>query len=461
MNGLSALDIMVSELQQNAEPELMLRESMTLNPEKVSRIPIRYRIIALGFAKQYSLAELNEKLLSRGCAKLYARSLWEASLIYAFQNRIRYPEWKELYALCCSLIESKSVEEQFFRNRTIRMQDLEEYLTANSDEFRLALSTGHLTQSIQKRLLEMASEQGGFERFLEENIRSFSLTREKSRFYFCKYLYYDLLTKIDEFLEAREKGAALDEAYSLLSMFKGVQTLKRKKMTAEEARAFLMQTDISCGGIFDAFNYHYFEYVSLDWLDVLIEYCGCLASLPEKQKHRLAESIRKTEPKTYGGMNDTEILRLKQAEAEKRELETDDAYALEGPERGYQRNRSGENAIRRYIKGELDIDRTTLICFLLFFGEDARLPSNEEISEDRLNAILRSCGFPGLRPEDEFDSFVLGYLEEDNPVDFLMEEVTNRALEKENFYLYRVYNLSTSYHEDFRKVTRDPRENRK
>lgn len=103
IDGLSALDIMVSELQQNAEPDLMLRESMTLNPEKMFRIPIRYRIIALGFAKQYFLSESNEKLLPRGCAKLYARSLREHSLIYAFQNGICYPEWKQLYVLCFAL----------------------------------------------------------------------------------------------------------------------------------------------------------------------------------------------------------------------------------------------------------------------------------------------------------------------------------------------------------------------
>jgi hypothetical protein len=49
----------------------------------------------------------------------------------------------------------------------------------------------------------------------------------------------------------------------MLTMFKGVQTLKRRKMTPNEIREFLMQTDISCGGIFDAFNYHYFEYAEI------------------------------------------------------------------------------------------------------------------------------------------------------------------------------------------------------
>lgn len=460
MSGSSVLDIMVSELQQNADPEMMLRESRTLDPGRVSKIPLRYRIIALGFAKRYSLAELNSKLLSMGCAQLYARSLWEASLIYAFQNGMSYTEWKKLHDICESFIQSKAVEDLFFRNRSIRMQDLVEYLNANSDESRLSLNTGQLTRKMQDRLLDAATGNVSFERFLEENIRSFSLVREKTRYYFCKYLYFDLLSKIDSFLSFHDSGSESDEQYAILTMFKGIQTLKRKKMTPEEIRSFLMQTDISCGGIFDAFNYHYFEYISLDWLDVLIEYCGSLEALPEKQKRRLAEALRKSDPRMYGNLSDTEILRIKQTEAEAREEEMDLAFSLDGSDRGYQRNRSGENAIRKYIKGELDLDRTTLICFLLFFSEDAKLPPGEAINETRLNAVLRSCGFPALRPEDEFDSFVLGYLDSDDPVEFLMEEVTNRALEKENFYLYRVYHLSTSYHRDFDSLTQDSKEKR-
>ena len=73
------------------------------------------------------------------------------------------------------------------------------------------------------------------------------------------------------------------------------------------------------------------------------------------------------------------------------------------------------------------------------------------------HSLRYSSGFPPLRPEDEFDSFVLGYLDADDPTEFLMEEVTNRALEKENFYLYRVYNLSSSYREDFEKLITDTR----
>lgn len=457
MAGASALDILINELTQSADADVLLSESMTLDPRKVMRVPVRYRIIALGFVKRLTLKELNEKLLAAGCAQLYARSTWEASLIYAFHNGLSYTQWRELKDWCGAFLHTRTLEDRIFGNRTISMQDLKAYLAANSDEAGMAFETAQVTQRMQRRLLEAASGSGGFEAFLEENIRAFSPVREKTRYYFCKYLYYDLLTKIEAFLKAVQKGAAAEDAYALLTMFKGVQTLKRKKMTLDEIRAFLMQTDVSCGGIFDAFNYYYFEYVSSDWMDVLIETCGSLESLPSKERKRLAESLRRSEPKRFAGLDDTTILREKQAEAEAREDEMDRVYALSGSDRGYQRNRSGENAIRKYIKGELDLDRTTLICFLLFFGNDSDLSAENAICEDRLNAVLRSCGFPPLRPEDEFDSFVLGYLEADDPTEFLMEEVANRAMEEENFYLYRVYNLSSSYREDFEKLINDAR----
>ena len=76
--AFSAFDILINELQQDADVDMFLAESMTFDPHKVMRIPLRYRIIALGFVKHYTLSKLNEKLLGMGCAQLYARSMREA-----------------------------------------------------------------------------------------------------------------------------------------------------------------------------------------------------------------------------------------------------------------------------------------------------------------------------------------------------------------------------------------------
>jgi len=146
MAKASAFDTLVNELQQSADVDMLLKESMTLDPRKVQRIPIRYRIIALGFVKRFTLDALNEKLLSAGCAQLYARSTTEASLIYAFHNGLSYPEWRQLLRKCESLLETRMLENRFFRNRTISMQDLTDYLEANSREAGPALETAQLTQ---------------------------------------------------------------------------------------------------------------------------------------------------------------------------------------------------------------------------------------------------------------------------------------------------------------------------
>jgi len=447
MKTQSVFDILMNELGQTANASSLLEESMSFDPKKIQKIPLRFRIIALGFIRHMSLQELNQKLLENGCATLYARSLYEASLIYAFQNGASYTRWKELYAIAENYAKEQATT--YFTGRSITFPELERYVRENSNPQARTLQTSMLTKMMEHRLMEAATGKLDFESFLRENFRAFSPVREKSRYYFCKYLYYNLSERIESYLQAGDQD---EEAFSILQPFKGIQELKRKKHTPEEARAFLRGTEISCGGIFDAFNEMFFEYVSLDWMSVLDEAYGSLLNLPENDQHRIAAFFRRQDPDSYAGKSDREILAVKQEEIDAREEELDEVYALEGGGRGYQKNRSGENAIRNYIKGALDLDRTTLICFLLFFDRDTDFAEDLAITETRLNMILGACGFPTLRAENDFDSFVLGYLESDDPVEFLMQQVTNYALEEENFYLYRVYNLSTSYQKDMEKV---------
>ncbi len=448
MKPASAFDILMNELGQNAAASSLLEESMSFDPKRIQKIPLRFRIIAYGFVRKMSLLELNQKLLENGCATLYARSLYEASLIYAFQNGASYDEWKELYAVAENFAREQEESSVYFAGRSISFSELRRYVQENSDPQSRTLQTSMLTRTMEKRLVEAATGHLDFTSFLKENYRAFSPVREKSRYYFCKYLYYNLTQRIESYISA---GKQDEDAFSLLQPFKGIQTLKRKKHTPEEVREFLSRTDLSCGGIFDAFNEMFFEYVSLDWMQVLDEAFGSLLLLPEKERQRIASSFRRQNPETFSGLSDFEVLKIKQAELDRQEEELDEAYSLEGS-RGYQRSRSGENAVRSYIKGSLDLDRTTLVCFLLFFDKDTAFSEDLAITEDRLNTILSACGYPVLRPEDEFDSFVLGYMEADDPEEFLMQQVTNYALDQENFYLYRVYNLSTSYQKDIEKV---------
>ena len=143
----------------------------------------------------------------------------------------------------------------------------------------------------------------------------------------------------------------------------------------------------------------------------------------------------------------------KQEEMDAEEDELNAVFSRDGDNKGYQRNRAGENTIRKYIKGGLDIDRTTLICFLIFFGSNAELPEAQAISRKRLDDILAECGFAMLREEDDFDAFIMAFIESDDRVSLLMNEVTAYALGEENFYLYKMYYASRSAEEDMNNLT--------
>ena len=151
-------------------------------------------------------------------------------------------------------------------------------------------------------------------------------------------------------------------------------------------------------------------------------------------------------------MTDGEVLASKQKELEKREEDLDAVYSLKGTNKGYQRNRAGENTIRKYVKGGLDIDRVTLVCFLIFFGSKSDLPDEYDINKSRLDMILNECGFAGLREEDAFDDFVIRYLESSDPTDLLMNEVTDYAFDEENFFLYKTYLSSRSAQQDIDRL---------
>ena len=149
--------------------------------------------------------------------------------------------------------------------------------------------------------------------------------------------------------------------------------MKKKAKDEAGVRDFLFNAGISCKKIFNDFNYYYFEYVSLDWLEVLLEYYGNLKNLPLKEKEQLASSL-KNHDASLKKMTTDEIINYEISKMESDEKALDTIYALEGENKGYQKNRSGENTVRKYIKGGLDLDRTTFISFLIFFGNATPLP---------------------------------------------------------------------------------------
>ncbi len=452
LNQESVFDTLMNHLMGETDGDKMLEECMSFDVKRTKKIPMRYRLIALGFVQGMNLEEVNDKLAQRGCEKLYARNFWEAGLIYAFLNGLSYPEWKKLQESCRDIRRRAGEQSQYFTESKITFRALREYVRDCSDEENGRLVTRHLTMLVERQIAGIRDGEEEFRRFLSENTGLFSQVREKARYYFCKYLCGYLEDKMAGYVSAVTSGFGTEDALAELMVFKNVTKLKKKKHTPEEAVELLQESTISSGEIFDAFNYFYFEYVSINWVEILLEYysVGDILMLPARQKGELAEALRSYNH-ALSNLTDEEVISRQAEEMKKKEEELDAIYSLDGDNRGYQRNRSGENAVRDMIKGRVDIDRTTLICFLLFFtGEKGTEEGG--MSRERLDEILTECGFPALREEDDFDFFVVQYLQSEEPKLYLMEEVTRYARNRENFYLYEMYKDAKSLEEEFCKV---------
>ena len=90
--------------------------------------------------------------------------------------------------------------------------------------------------------------------------------REKTRYYFCKYLYYYTEQKTEDYLKARQHSFGVEQAASDLFILKSASKLRQKNLTEKEIINILHSSSISFGNIYDAFNFYYFDYVSSDWM---------------------------------------------------------------------------------------------------------------------------------------------------------------------------------------------------
>ena len=441
-----------------------LSELSRAEERKLKSVPARLEIIAEGLAARWNLTQVNEKLEENGCEKLYARSFYEACLIYAFEHGMGYEEWKELFAEGRKIFEeSKAAEKRFFKGGKITLKELKEYTEAESESEEL--QTMLLTKSLEEEIRQSDSEEE-FWSFVQKNIRKFSSVRERARYYFCKYLYFYIQDRCDRYYEScikeeklrnqygnvrdkedrgREEKFALEE----LSFLKPLTRLKkdadkqRNNMSLEEKKEYLENTALTPGGIFDEFNYFYFGYVSVDWMEILFELYGSFDQWPQNMKIRVAHSLglcgQNPSPQEWKAAS--EKLVLMEEEERKKEEEKDTSGSREEKDRkkAYQRGRSGEDFFREFITGGRDINRATLISFLLFVRMRVTLNEDNKITMNRLNRILMNCGFAMLKPDQEFDRFVIRFLRSTEPLDVLEEEVEKQVIQGKNFYLYKVY----------------------
>lgn len=443
----NVFNTLIQDMYHMEDPSRFLEDCMTLDQAEMQDIPLRYRIIALGFVKHYSIDELNRALTEHGCPALYSRNFWEAILIFAFRNGLRYEDWRALSLQCMDIYAEKG-DDRWFPNRKITCRDLENYVSGNSDQNGDLAATQERTVLLQKELQQVRNSFSDLRLFLESNISSFSNSREKTRYYFCKYLYYYLNRKIEDYLEACRRKRGVEDALSDLAVIKAVTKLRRSpNMPEEEKRSLLYDSAISCGELFDCFNYFYFEYVSMDWAEILLECYSRPEDIPEKQRRALAGLFRQ-EDAQWRTLTDEEVIRAKMIRMD--EL-LDEAYAMEGT-RGYGKNRAGENTLYKYIKGTLDIDRSVLICFLLFFDANGDIPAEHRLDAGRLDEILLNCGYAGLNVENDLDWFVLEYLESSHRQEFLNDIIVQYAHHQENSFLYRIYRDSVNYQEQLQSI---------
>lgn len=424
-------------------------------------LPKRVQILAEGFAGGWDSAHVNEKLLDEECETLYARSFFEASLIFAYDHGMSYAAWEELFARSRALYDDR-MESGCFAGGKLSLRQLEQYVYSGSDE---QLQTQSVTRRIARDLGRQETA-AGFLQFMRENLDSFSSVREKARYYFCKYLYfyiremcrkYEVACRKEEGFRRRYGASPLQEERGLseklalehLTFLKPLTKLKKEAekakptMTVQEKMEYLQAASLTPGGIFDEFNYFYFGYVSADWLELLFELYGEFANWPQQTKRRIARSLSLCREDASGGEEQKALEALAQMakEQQEREEQLDAEHARTEAEKKklYQRGRAGEDYFRDFMLGRRDISRSVLVSFLLFVNTRISLDEDSRVTIPRLNRILRNCGFSQLRPGKEFDRFVMRFLRSDDPMEVVEEEVEKKVTEGENFYLYHVY----------------------
>ena len=474
--GDAPLDILYAELIRTAGSDggsSLLDICLHGTQREISAVPLRLRLIALGFVKGLSPEEVNRRLLENGCPRLYARSYWEASVIFALRKGLTYARWKEMLVQCGEQREEIVSNNRAFSDRTISLSDIRLYVKNNSLREADPSATLHVTKSLEDQLAasdpeheeEGNSVQTEFRDFLLSNLASFSTVREKARYYFCKYLLYDLDGRkkaCAEFAE-RETGAGRRDVTYLpsdsfllrdLHVFKVLSRLRRKRHTEKEVNEIIESSALSLRMIYTLYSRFYFEYPFHDWIRILMENGTAPLTLDPNTGKTLADAARRDtvhrNVKKPKERSDAALLEWLQKEIQA--LEDDE---LSKKKISYQSGREGENFLRKVLRGTLDLDRTTLLSFLLYFGNTyvSEIPAAHRISRERLNVILEESGFPALNPSLPFDRFVCRFLESPDPQAFLIEEAEQMALSGKNFYLHRAWRLAESAENQWHKMT--------
>ena len=436
----------VRELDENLFSEdvnaASLLDCQRLDLQAVKRAPLRVRIIFKGLASRAGLEEVNALLAANGCPALYARSFLEATLIYALTHGMDFTGWLRVMVRCGGLRESQGGS-QYFRDGRITYGELRRYVLENSEAECDEARTSLLTRRLSAGLAGLPEGEEELLRYLEDNLAAFSPVREKTRYYFCKYLYGYLSEAVDGCLSHRG-GSSEEEYVEALGELVKVQSYLERNRSATEKEVLnqLDASSLSLRGIFDNFNYFYGESVTAGWPDLLDE-AYIDGEVPDAIKRKYLKALGRGGADADANRLDREFSRA----VREREAELD--------ERGGER--CGEAALRKYLRGELDIDRTTLLSFLLFFSGSGGRGAARDLTAERVDGILRNCGYPALDPGAAFDGFISGALNCRSRFDlmsYVEGAVAGSVRKGENSPFYRAYRKSVSYAKQFESSVR-------
>lgn len=267
-----------------------------MNPEQWQsnkKIPLRYRLIGLGFMKNQNLEELNDDLMEYGCRPLYSRNSFECTLVYAFYNRLSYERWKELYVMCNKAKEQLAQESdnklQYFKGKNITFNELEQYVLNFSEVSEQGLFTKEITRAFDKEVENIGKDVREFFMFYISRLSDFTEVHEKARYYFCKYLYYHLLDKIKYYSQHVVDRMPTEAELAELSPLKIEVALRRRVTPGDELMDKIRKCSISPGKLFDEFNYYFFGFVSSNWVELLMENAVSIEEFSNEQIFMIAD----------------------------------------------------------------------------------------------------------------------------------------------------------------------------
>ncbi len=383
-----------------------------------------------------------------------------------------------------------------WRGRDITFKAIKDYVRKNSQNE--TLETGMRTFLVEEELknVESIEDNAGFGIFMEKNEEEFSAVREKARYYFCKYLSFYIEERCQRYYEkckAKEEATLSgktkqklepyrrEEQFALaeLDVLKNLAKLKAESekfkinIPLAEKVNYVEDAGLSYRTLFERFNYFYFGFITLERAEYLYEtYWEYFRELEdEKWKEHTPEFQEAWEEEMLkvasflgdykGGLTQkskerafTKLTELKKR-LDAKEEKLDEEYSLDSPNPGSQRGRGGETYFRDFITGKRDINRDTLITFLLFVDGTTRLSDEKRITKLRLNTILRNCGFAQLIPQERaFDKFISEYLGRTNrsqKIDLLYEAAQEAVERGEDFCFRKMYLQGKSNQEELLK----------